>query len=254
MEGGDYPRAIGYGTGLILARSCHAVLNWRGRRACHGGADARRVVDTGTEAGDHVIRPLQSIARSHEVYIHWRAPAATVAQEYWDGGQLSIPPNSLAYCKRRRWCSRHGREYLPWTQVKTSPQSTLGQSTPSSTSDYTEEGQDASGQTLPFWILTDRDTPSLRMFEMAGVFNASSRRCSLSCRTPVCCTIVMSDLGYSNSGLQRKYVVRNGLREPLVQDSTVGAVMHKSGGRRSCSHSPPPIHTAASTGGRSTST
>jgi hypothetical protein len=65
MEGGDYPRAIGYGTGLILARTCHAVLNWRGRRACHGGADARRVVDTGTEAGDHVIRPLQSIARSH---------------------------------------------------------------------------------------------------------------------------------------------------------------------------------------------
>ena len=42
----------------------------------------------------------------------------------------------------------------------------------------------------------------------------------------------LSDLAYSKSGPQRKYVVRNGLlREPVVQDSTVRAVMHKSGGR-----------------------
>lgn len=42
----------------------------------------------------------------------------------------------------------------------------------------------------------------------------------------------LSDLAYSKSGPQRKYVVRNGLlREPVLQDGTVGAVMHKSGGR-----------------------
>lgn len=65
----------------------------------------------------------------------------------------------------------------------------------------------------------------------------------------------LSDLAYSKSGPQRKYVVRNGLlREPVLQDGTVGAVMHKSGGRITSTHSPPRPQDAIQSGRSTPST
>lgn len=65
-----------------------------------------RVVDPGTVARDHVTHYNWRGDRMRYADALGRLCSCKVAQECWDGGQLSIPPHSLAYCEQKRWCTR----------------------------------------------------------------------------------------------------------------------------------------------------